>query len=291
MAISPLCAADLMPAPESIAFSPGSATCFFNPIVGPTPETSSSPGCAININLGVHASVTASVAGEVLLNGRPIHIDPVETILASLSPEPVRVALETALPLGHGFGVSAACCLTTAMAVAQRYELGLSRTELGLLAHQAEVRHRTGLGDVAAQLCGGVVRRRCRTSPLDTESLPVDDRTLYLFSWGALRTASVLQDASKLKRIREAAGPALDWLDHGGPLTLDGLMDRAVQFSEDAGLLDAGPVRDAIRAARAAGEHAMMALLGQSVLGTWPGPASTRWTECKIDYQGARLVT
>ena len=144
------------------AFSPGSVTCFFSPVVHESAEKTCSRGVAINLSHGVVAALRPATSILTTLNGRPIDLPPVRHVVETLAPEPVALQFETALPLGCGFGVSAACALTAAFAIARRYDLPSSRTELGMAAHVAEVVHRTGYGDVASQLCGGFVYRRCQ---------------------------------------------------------------------------------------------------------------------------------
>lgn len=273
------------------AFSPASVTCFFRPTVGATPATTSSPGCALNLDAGVTAAVGPARAPEMLLNGRPVVIEPAASLIGALAPEPVRVVFETPLPLGCGFGVSAACCLSAALAIAGRYDLGLSRAELGLLAHRAEVEHRTGLGDVAAQLCGGVVLRRCRLGPLDAERLSPAAVPLQYCIFGEIRTSAVLDDPEALRRLREAGDRALRWVEGcKATVTIADLMDRSAAFAAEARLLDEGPVGRTIRGVREAGGHAMMIMLGRSVLATGapvgPGP----WTPCRIDERGTRYL-
>ena len=167
-----------------IAFSPGSVTGFFLPVFGPTNEGTVSRGLSFCLDRGVTAAVRLSPSHQVILNGRPIELAPVHQILQVLAPEPVSAILETTLPLGCGFGVSAAATLSTAFVLNQRFELGRSATQLAMLAHAAEVSHLTGIGDVAAQVSGGIVYRRCLSGPLDTvrlDHVPAPDSVLRLF--------------------------------------------------------------------------------------------------------------
>lgn len=272
-----------------IAFSPGSVTCFFRPTVGPTPADTFSRGVAVCIDQGVMANVRPAAEVGMTLNGRTVDIEPVRAVLELLAPEPVLVGFETPLPLGCGFGVSAACCLTAAFAVARHFDLPHTRAELGMIAHAAEVGCRTGFGDVAAQLCGGVVYRRCRTGPLDAEQLPVPPVPLFHLVTGEIRTSSVLGNPDALRRIQTAGDDTLGWLEaHRDTLTLDRLLDRSRAYAEAAGVITSQAVRTAIHNVRAAGGHATMILLGHSVLAT--RPAVGAWTPCGIDSVGTRYL-
>lgn len=274
------------------AFSPGSVTCFFQPQPGPTPEETVSPGCAIALTHGVTGHVEPAGSGEVLLNGRPVAMAPVELVLRRLAPEPVRVVLETPLALGCGFGVSAAAALTTAFALASRYGFPLSREELGMVAHVAEVQSRTGIGDIGAQLCGGVVYRRGRAGPFDSVRLDVPARPLYYRTFGPLSTAEVLGSGAAVAALRREAAGAIRWLEaQTPPVSLEALLERSLEFSTRAGLVTSEPVMRAVEDVHRAGGRATMILLGQSVLATVrPGVEPDAWVECAIDTQGTRYL-
>ena len=59
------------------------------------------------------------------------------------------------VPIGAGFGSSAAGALGTALALSKVLGLNLTYNQLGRIAHVAEVRCRTGLGTVGPLLFGG----------------------------------------------------------------------------------------------------------------------------------------
>jgi pantoate kinase len=271
-------------------FSPGSVTCFFEPRRGATPEETVSPGCGIALRHGVTTHVEPAARDEVLLNGRPITMEPVNLVLRRLAPEPVRVWVETPLALGCGFGVSACAALTTAFALAARYDLPLSREQLGLVAHAAEVSSGTGVGDVGTQLCGGVVHRRCLRGPLDCVRLDVPSGPLYYRVFGPMSTAEVLRSENTVAALRRESPRALQWLEsQTPPLDVGAILDRSLEFCRRTGLLDSEPVIRAIEDVRRCGGHASMILLGHSVLATRrPDIEPEAWTQCEIDTQGTR---
>lgn len=59
------------------------------------------------------------------------------------------------VPVGYGFGCSAAVALSLAFALNQAFGTGFSNEKLGRMAHVAEVSCQTGLGDVLASYHGG----------------------------------------------------------------------------------------------------------------------------------------
>jgi pantoate kinase len=276
-----------------IAFSPGSVTGFFLPVFGPTKEETVSRGLSFCLNLGVTAAMRPAARHQVILNGEPVKIAPVLQVLNELAPEPVTAILETPLPLGCGFGVSAAATLGTAFVLNRRFELGRSVEQLAMLAHGAEVSHLTGIGDVAAQVSGGVVYRRCRSGPFDTVRLDhVSAPDLSYICFGPLSTSQVLNSPSITAAIASAGTRAVDWLDsHWRSVSMNALFDRSLQFAEESRLLTSLSVRKAIQRVRDAGGSATMVMLGKTVLAAAPAPKDEGWTACRIDPQGARLIS
>ena len=238
-----------------IAFSPASVTGFFLPVFGSTKEQTVSRGLSFCLDRGVTTSVQPASRKEVVLNGKPIEIAPVRQVLEELAPEPVSVILDTPLPLGCGFGVSAAATLGTAFVLNRLFELGRSAHQLAMLAHVAEVNHLTGIGDVAAQVKGGIVYRRCLTGPLDAVRLDhVPAAELAYLCFGPLSTSRVLNSPSTVAAIAAAGERAVDWLsEHLESATIASLLDRSFQFAQESQLLTSPAVRDAIHEARRGG--------------------------------------
>ncbi len=274
-----------------VAFSPGSVTCFFSPSIGSSPSTTYSKGCAITLKQGVTARVEAASSTQVFFNGSTKSIAPVEYVIQKLAPEPIKVFLETPLPLGCGFGLSAACCLAVAFVTAKQYYLDLSTAELGMLAHEAEVIYRTGLGDVSSQLCGGVVYRRCENGPLDSQRLVIKPQPIYFRVFDELETAGTLNNDAVMHLLAEKGNKANQWLlDNMSQLTLDNLLACARTFAEETKLLTNEAVLNCMQEVLRSGGQATMIMLGQGVLSTVPVGNPDQWIQSEIDEQGTRYL-
>jgi len=59
------------------------------------------------------------------------------------------------VPVGYGLGCSGAVALSLGLALNQALDTGLSKEQVGLIAHEAEITCKTGLGDVLASFYGG----------------------------------------------------------------------------------------------------------------------------------------
>ena len=67
----------------------------------------------------------------------------------------VDVDHEITVPVGYGLGCSGAVALSLGLALNQALNTGLSKEQVGLIAHEAEIKCQTGLGDVLASYHGG----------------------------------------------------------------------------------------------------------------------------------------
>ena len=67
----------------------------------------------------------------------------------------IEVFHDIPIPVGYGLGCSGAVALSLGIALNQALGTKLSKTQVGQIAHNAEIKCRTGLGDVLASYHGG----------------------------------------------------------------------------------------------------------------------------------------
>jgi pantoate kinase len=96
--------------------------------------------------------------------------------LLKISRQKYRVTADhrAQVPIGAGYGASAAGALSAAVAFSEAADLGMSMDQLGTVAHLAEIRNGTGLGTVGPILRGGFVLTRKSGGP----GIAVIDRIL-----------------------------------------------------------------------------------------------------------------
>jgi pantoate kinase len=202
----------------------------------------------------------------------------------------VRVAIDTRLPLGCGFGVSGASCLATAFALNELFGLGKSRPELGMVAHCAEVEHLTGLGDVCGQYHGGCILRLARHQPLVAHRVALEPKEVFIRSFGPLATDTVLKDEPTRRAINAAGDRALSKLidfSDGRPMKLHELIAVSREFAEESSLIRSAQVRRALQEVDRSGGFGSMIMLGNGVFANIPFEGAT---PMKIGESGVEVL-
>ena len=274
---------------EACAFAPANISLVFETCEAQPPHGRGSLGVGITLTEGVRARVQEGREGEhkILVAGEAWDFPTVRTVLCELSPSPLRVEIEAAFPFGCGFGMSGASALAVAFAVNQLLSLNRGRTELGMIAHRAEVANATGLGDVGGQFNGGIMIKRRKFEPLTVEQLPVPPQTLHVRIFGPIHTPDVINSPEKLRHINRAGHAAIEEITAAGSaLTMDGLLRISHTFAAGSGLLQSARLREAIAASNASGHAASMIMLGEAAVSTGPFPGSR---PVEILYDGVSL--
>ena len=123
---------------------------------------------------------------------------------------------ELDVPIGIGLGTSGAGALGTAWSLAKCLGIKKSPTELAKIAHIVEVEHRTGLGDVIAQVHGGFEIRQKPGAPGIGEITILDDvwtQDIVFLSFGdEIKTAKVLKNPITATKISQMGSKLLNEL-------------------------------------------------------------------------------
>jgi pantoate kinase len=154
------------------AFSPAGVSSFFE-ICDRTPEGTliadpehvGARGGGFALDKGVTTNVTLAEAKrnnvDVFINESLCQeAETTKTVVATLLEDisktyQVTVKHRVDVPIGAGFGTSAAGALGTALALSKALGLNFTYNQLGRIAHAAEVKCRTGLGTVGPLMYGG----------------------------------------------------------------------------------------------------------------------------------------
>jgi len=121
----------------------------------------------------------------------------------------VTVDHQVSVPIGAGYGASAAGTLSAALAFAGAADLALSVNQIGRVAHAAEIANRTGLGGIGPLLTGGFVLSRKSGGPgiAVIDRIPVSPKMKVVSACvSPLSTKAVLRSQVLRKKINTLGG-------------------------------------------------------------------------------------
>ncbi len=174
---------------------------------------------------------------------------------------------ELDVPIGIGLGASGAGALGTAWSLAKCLGIKKSPTELAKIAHIVEVEHRTGLGDVIAQVHGGFEIRQEPGAPGIGEITILDDvwaQDIVFLSFGdGIETAKVLKNPITANKINQMGSKLLNELMTN--FSLESFCKLSQQFAKATGLVTPQVKAMLKRAKRLGVELGSMSMLGNSV--------------------------
>lgn len=269
------------------AFAPGNVSGVFKIIPDDDPRKMHSLGMGFTVSDGVTVTVAESESTSVHFNGTPMEFSTVLSVVAKLTDQSLRVDINTELPLSGGFGLSGASSLATAFAGNELLGLGLSETELGMIAHVAEVENLTGLGDVAGQFNGGCLVKLVRGDPLAAVALPVPEQIVHYRYFSPINTKDIIGHPEQRKRINLAADKALEALSdlkNSSESEFAKYIAVAKEFSIQSGLLLDENVKKAIAECERSGGAASMIMLGNAVFSNvaFTGAKTTRLMKHRV---------
>lgn len=219
-------------------FVPSHITGFFSIFDNEDPLLKGSLGAGVLLDKGVITEIDENDGDSnennclsILINGKKDEYDEViilktiELMDKELNGGEIKFDLGNMLikqniqvPIGCGFGTSAASAIGTAICINEYFNLGLSIEECGKYAHLAEVELGTGLGDVISELSKGIVLRTKVGAPGygQAKSIVPHEKTgfgvfeslksdFYVItkSLGEISTASIIQDPKHKKIITQ----------------------------------------------------------------------------------------
>ena len=155
---------------EGIAFSPAHITGFFKAELEnkKKSEDLGSQGAGFSIQKGVKTTVKVRKKTEYDISDFHLKITGYQTDNTQVSEYVIQKFLsltndecfvdiehEINVPVGYGLGSSGAVALSLGLALNQALKTDLTKIEVGYIAHEAEIKCKTGLGDVLASFDGG----------------------------------------------------------------------------------------------------------------------------------------
>jgi len=161
---------------NAVAFAPGHITGFFKAEVKPRKsELRGSIGAGFSIKEGVTTKVKVTSSEKPGFKITTTGYKSDDTLVSQyVAKEFLKIAkgnyffdIEhiSKIPIGYGLGSSGAVALSLAFALNKALETNLSRTQVGQIAHNAEIHCKTGLGTVLSSYHGGFEIRTKHGAP------------------------------------------------------------------------------------------------------------------------------
>lgn len=155
---------------KGVAFCPAHITGFFKAELDNTKKIDDlgSQGAGFSIQKGVKTTVKVRKKSEYDISNFHLNIKGYQTDNTQVSEYIIQKFLnlikekifvdvdhEINVPVGYGLGCSGAVALSLGLALNQALNMNLTKEEIGSIAHEAEIKCQTGLGDVLASYHGG----------------------------------------------------------------------------------------------------------------------------------------
>jgi pantoate kinase len=305
----------------SRAFSPGGISSFFeicdraaNGKRATNLENVGARGGGFGIERGVLTEVSVEEAEKnamsIYINGRLApEAETTKTVTEMLLQEAtktysVMIKHNVDIPVGAGFGSSAAGALTTALAFSKAIGLDLTYNQLGRIAHLAEIKCRTGLGTVGPLMLGGCVLTLEPGAPgiAILDRIPITTNHVVVAAvFGPTPTKEVLSSPKKRQQVNKWGRKTLEAIL--SEPSLENFLACCLSFAEKTGFMTPR-LRELVKLAEKAGAiGAAQNMVGEAIhaLTTLENVENVihafkqvlpreKIIVARVDIQGARLV-
>lgn len=216
-------------------FVPGHITGFFTIENHDISLKKGSCGAGFLLSKGV--KTTISKADELTVDINQGDCTVIDEVLSIMEIDTdFKITQDIQLPIGAGFGTSAASALSLTMALNEFLDLGYSRDLCGQIAHMAEVNLGGGLGDVIAQTGHGMVLRTQPGAPGIGE-IKSFKHDIYIGwkTFGGIDTASIIRDPHHNEVISDTGLKYLEFFEEKP--SLRNFLDFSCRFSHETNLM------------------------------------------------------
>ena len=216
-------------------FVPGHITGFFTIENHEVSLKKGSLGVGFLLSKGV--KTTVSPADKLTIDVNQADDTVIREVLSILEVETnFKIKQDIQLPVGAGFGTSAASALSLSLALNEFLELGYSKELCGQIAHMAEINLSAGLGDVIAQTGHGLVLRTQPGAPGIGEIRSFEHDVFIAWkTFGQIDTAEIIQDSHHKQVISDVGLKYLEQFEENP--SLENFLDFSNRFSHETGLM------------------------------------------------------
>jgi pantoate kinase len=292
---------------KSSLFVPSHITGFFQIIPDLDPLRKGSRGAGIVLDKGVITDVSIEDGDgvDVIINGESdsklssITYKTIDLIKErfTIVNEKITINHEFQIPVGSGFGVSAACALGTSLGIVKALKLPLTYNRAASIAHLAEIEMKSGLGDVIAEITGGLVLRLKEGAPgygrtdriLPGRSRGVDEYYIISKTLGEIETSTIIEDPYWQKKINQTGETLLGELLEKPDI--HNFFKLSQRFAEKTSLMNS-QLKEVVDILEEETLGASMAMLGNTAfaLSETPDTSLDDAIISKIDDMGCRFL-
>jgi len=285
-------------------FVPSHITGFFEIIDNDNPLIKGSRGAGVVMDKGVITKIRIVDGNgiEIKINGKkhPRNASITEKTLEimknnfNLEDKKIKIEHEVQVPIGAGFGISAAFAIGTSLGISKILELPLTFNKAAQIAHLAEVEMKSGLGDVIGELSGGIPLRVKEGAPgvgITDKIVLKDSEELFVISktFGEINTADIIEDPVHKRKINEMGRNLLQELIKDPKP--EKFMELSRKFAENTGLMGS-EVKETVEILESETIGASMAMLGNTAFAISENENTSLDDTiiAKVDHLGCRFL-
>ena len=216
-------------------FVPGHITGFFTIENHEISLKNGSCGAGFLLSKGVRTTIDD--ADELIINVNQGDSTVIDEVLRILEIDTnFKITQDIQLPIGAGFGTSAASALSLSLALNDFLDLNYPKELCGQIAHMAEVNLGSGLGDVIAQTGHGMVLRVEPGAP-GIGKIESFEHDVYVAwkSFGGIDTSSIIRDPHHREVISDVGLKYLEFFEEKS--SLRNFLDFSYKFSTETNLM------------------------------------------------------
>ena len=282
------------------AFSPAHITGFFKAeLDGKEPNQLGSLGAGFSIQKGVKTTVNVRSKTEHDINNYAIRVKGFNTgdIRVSeyvlneflLDGKYFDVTHEIDVPVGYGFGCSGAVALSLAIALNDALKYGYTKTKVAQIAHKAEIKCQTGLGDVLASYHGGFEIRTKSGAPGVGEVqriIPKEKLEVMIICFNPISTKKFLKE--KISLINGLGGKMVQKLVKSQDM--DEFQDMSIKFAKYIHVITP-KMNKVIKDLHDNGIKCGIALFGETIFSLVPKDKKQKALEILKKYDDGIVIT
>ncbi|MBI5680629.1 MAG: GHMP kinase [Methanobacterium sp.] len=285
-------------------FVPSHITGFFEIIDHENPLKKGSRGAGVVMDKGVITKIKIKDGNglNIKINGKndPYNVTITKKVIEimkkdfNLDNKKIEIEHDVQLPIGAGFGTSAAFAIGTALCISKTLKLPLTFNKAVQIAHIGEVKMKSGLGDVIAEINGGITLRLKEGAPGIgiTDKLVLDEsEDLFVISkiFGEIKTSDIIGDPFYKDKINFMGKNLLLKLINNP--TPQNFMNLSRKFAENTGLMSK-EVLETVKIFEEETLGASMAMLGNTAfsISNTPDTSVENVIISKIYHDGCKFL-